>query len=99
MVDSQTANYLTDGEIKPTMSVQDCLSWWEANKERWTIPFPKSKKEFLEWLEKEGWEEPRLAIGCVITISRLEDEEAIDALIRFLKHPNPLVRATSLENR
>lgn len=90
-------SYLTDGEVKATMSVQDCLNWWRENKERWTIPFPKSKKAFLEWLEKEGWEEPRLTVPCVITISRLEEEEAIEALLRFLRHPSPLVRAVSLK--
>jgi hypothetical protein len=89
-------SYLTDGEVNLNMSPQECLNWWEANRERWTIPFPKSKKEFLEWLEKEGWEEQMLSIPSVITISRLEDEEAIDVLIRFLRHPNPLVRGTSL---
>ncbi|MDW8027267.1 MAG: hypothetical protein RMK94_02615 [Armatimonadota bacterium] len=90
-------SYLTDGEVKATMSVQDCLNWWRENKERWTIPFPKSKKAFLEWLEKEGWEEPRLTVACVITISCLEEEEAIEALLRFLRHPSPLVRAVSLK--
>ena len=90
-------NTLTDGEIKSTMSPQECLNWWQENKERWTVPFPKSKREFLEWLEKEGWEEQRLAIPCVITISRLEDEGAIDALLRFLRHPSSSVRGKSLE--
>jgi len=90
-------SYLTDGKIKLNMSPQDCLNWWKANKERWTIPFPRSKREFLKWLEREGWEEPRLAVPCVITISRLEDEEAIDALFRFLRHPISLVRGASLE--
>jgi len=90
-------SYLTDGEIKLNMSPQDCLDWWKANKERWTIPFPRSKREFLKWLEREGWEEPRLAVPCVITVSRLEDEEAIDALLRFLRHPISLVRGASLE--
>ena len=89
-------SYLTDGEVNLNMSPQECLNWWEANRERWTIPFPKSKKEFLKWLEREGWEEQMLSIPSVITISRLEDEEAIDVLIRFLRHPNPLVRGTSL---
>jgi HEAT repeat protein len=89
-------SYLTDGEVNLNMSPQECLNWWEANRERWTIPFPKSKKEFLEWLEKEGWEEQMLSIPSVITISRLEDEEAIDVLIRFLRHPNHLVRGISL---
>jgi hypothetical protein len=89
-------SYLTDGEVNLNMSPQECLKWWEANRERWTIPFPKSKKEFLKWLEREGWEEQMLSIPSVITISRLEDEEAIDVLIRFLRHPNPLVRGTSL---
>lgn len=93
----EALTYLTDGEIKPTMSVQECLSWWQANKEQWTIPFPKSKMDFLKWLEREGWEEPRLVIPVVLTISRLENEAAIDALLRFLKHPNPLARAISLE--
>jgi hypothetical protein len=89
-------SYLTDGEVNLNMSPQECLKWWEANRGRWEIPFPKSKKEFLEWLEREGWEEQMLSIPSVITISRLEDEEAIDVLIRFLRHPNPLVRGTSL---
>lgn len=93
----QALSALTEGEIEPTMSVQECLNWWQANKERWTVPFPKSKREFLEWLEKKCWEEPRLSIGPVLTISRLEDEGAIDTLIRFLKHPSPLVRAISLQ--
>jgi len=90
-------SYLTNGEVKSNMSPQECLNWWERNKERWTVPFPKSKREFLEWLEKEGWEEERLAIPCVITISRLEDEGAIDALLRFLRHPSSSVRGKSLE--
>ena len=89
-------SYLTDGEIKLNMSPQECLNWWKTNKERWTVSFPKSKREFLEWLEREGWEEPRLSIPCVITISRLEDEGAIDALLRFLRHPSSSVREISL---
>jgi len=90
-------SYLTDGEIKLNISPQEYLNWWKTNKERWTVPFPKSKREFLEWLEKEGWEEPRLVIPCVITISRLEDAEAISTLLRFLRHPSSLVRGISLE--
>jgi ferritin len=93
----EALSYLTDGEVKVTMSPQECLDWWQSNKERWTIPFPKSKRDFLDWLEREGWEESRLTIPVVLTISRLEDEAAIDALLRFLKHPSPLVRAVALE--
>jgi hypothetical protein len=91
---------LTEGEVKPTMSVPECLSWWKANKEKWTIPFPKGKREFLQWLAQEAlWEEQDRvwAVAPVKTISRVEDEEAIEMLVRLLKHPKPAVRAQSLE--
>lgn len=31
-------------EVKPEASLQDCLSWWEKNKQKWTIPFDEPNK-------------------------------------------------------
>lgn len=92
--------YLTDGEISVKMTVQQCLGWWQVNKEKWTVPFPKDKNSFLKWLEEEAWEEEKrwgYPHAIVTTISRLEDEKAIEALIRLLRHPHPMVRGRCIE--
>ncbi len=32
---------LTGGETEKAASASECVSWWNSNKEKWTIPFPK----------------------------------------------------------
>lgn len=45
--------YLTDGEVQTTWTIDECLKWWQTNKERWTIPFPKTREEFIHWIWAE----------------------------------------------
>jgi hypothetical protein len=34
---------LTGGKVDPNASIQQCISWWEQNKEDWLIPFPNKR--------------------------------------------------------
>lgn len=96
---------LTDGQIKETMTPQECMNWWQRNKDKWTIPFPKGSKDFIEQLLKELRQPIGLPSGIgaawmdvvVITISRIQDSKAIEVLISLLKHPSIVVRCRALE--
>jgi hypothetical protein len=34
---------LTDKKVDPNSTVEQCISWWEQNKEDWLIPFPNKQ--------------------------------------------------------
>ncbi|MHB0913958.1 MAG: hypothetical protein ACYC2Y_11040 [Armatimonadota bacterium] len=91
--------WLTDGGIQTNMTYGECMKWWEANKADWTIPFPESRDQFLDWLENEA----NSGLGAwaltsnIITISRVEDRKSVDILVRLLEHPKPEGRQASME--
>lgn len=35
---------LTDGKLKASVTQESCLAWWEANKEKYLIPFEDTKQ-------------------------------------------------------
>ena len=89
--------YLTDGAVKPGLPITDYVKWWQTDQEKWTVPFPKSRAAYIEWLQKEAATNDGLGVAYATTISRIEDRGAIAALIGLLRHPAPAVRAMSLE--
>ena len=89
--------YLSDGAIKPGLPVVDYLNWWQTDHEKWTVPFPRNRAAYIEFLVKEAATNDGLGVAYATTISRVEDRNAIAALIGLLRHPNPAVRAVSLE--
>jgi hypothetical protein len=34
---------LTTAKVDPNASIEQCVSWWEQNKEQWLIPFPNKR--------------------------------------------------------
>ncbi len=36
---------LVDGKVAPDATQAQCLAWWQANKERWLIPFDRPQGE------------------------------------------------------
>jgi hypothetical protein len=36
-------SFLTDGKVEPDASIEQCVSWWEKNRQHWLIPFPNKQ--------------------------------------------------------
>lgn len=80
------------------MTVQECTEWWKQNRDRWTIPFPEDKAQYLKWLKDEAYSGIDVwALGAtIVTISRVEGKESIDLLVQMLGHPKKVANIMSL---
>jgi len=38
-------SYLTDGKLPESAKPEECVSWWAANKDKWTLPPPETARE------------------------------------------------------
>jgi len=38
-------SYLTDGKLPESAKPEECVSWWTANKDKWTLPPPETARE------------------------------------------------------
>ncbi|NLW49353.1 MAG: hypothetical protein GXY85_00735, partial [Candidatus Brocadiaceae bacterium] len=60
-----SVSYLTDGALPADATPRECLDWWEANREHWTVPPPPAERITPE--EKaflQEWRAQRPAAGA-----------------------------------
>jgi hypothetical protein len=82
---------LTNGKVNPKSRIQECISWWQQNKEDWLIPFPnKSPKA------DAGRSITALA-GDVVTLdgSQSSDSDNDELEYRWKQTAGPVVQLSS----